>query len=339
MRRHAAVGLALLALGCPPARDPSGDRVARLRAEQRALQARLQAAVAGDPVVAAVEAEKGNVVIGLGARLVTDLVGAVSARYLGRVRLELPLDQRVQESGEVRTKTLLGEVTAGRWRVDLRVEHVQAVLAAGAPAITLQDGAVHLRLPVAVLDAEGRATVHFSWDSRRLVSLVCRDFAVTETLVGTVRAAPYVLPATFTVGTAGGHLVATPRVDAPPLEVTVDLTDASWQAIQRALAAQDKLHRCGLGLDPQELLPRLRAIGARGFSIRLPTSLLGSVRLPANIRSSVAVEDRTVDLAVAPAGLRLTPAGVWYAAAVEPRVRLAAAPQLSQGSPGRPKWP
>jgi hypothetical protein len=78
----------------------------------------------------------------------------------------------------------------------------------------------------------------------------------------------------------------------------VDLDAESWKRVRTTLAEQDRLFRCGLALDPDRIIGRLRRRLRREFTVRLPRMLFRPVDLPAGFRQSVAVEGSDVSLAL-----------------------------------------
>jgi hypothetical protein len=105
----------------------------------------------------------------------------------------------------------------------------------------------------------------------------------------------------------------------------VDLEEQSWADVRSALAEQDRLFKCGLGINPDEILPKLRGRLGEGFELNLPRAIFRPVDLPAGLRQSVAVEDTQVELTVRTDALRVAPDAVWYAAAVRSRLRASGA--------------
>ena len=99
----------------------------------------------------------------------------------------------------------------------------------------------------------------------------------------------------------------------------MDLAPGSWADVRRALEEQDRLLRCGIALDPDETLAKLKDVLRNGFDVKLPRSLFRTVELPARLTREVAVEDRRVELEVRTNDLRVTPRAFWYSAVVRSR--------------------
>jgi hypothetical protein len=310
--------------GEPPA---SEGRLAGLRRERDALRARLDSLAKGDPLLAEVPVSGGEVGVALRSAFVQELMEEVTRHYLDDVTIDLTREIRVSEEGQVKKKTPLGTLTAGEWRVQLTVHRVRGKLRAKPPRVAFGAGnRVQLAVPVVLEGARGWATVRFQWDARSLASIVCRDFELTQDLSGSVVRREYPISGDFVLSADGEALEARPAFGEQRFRIQVDLSRESWADVQRALESQDKLHKCGLALRPEEVLPRLQELGRDGFEIRLPRSIFRTVRLPAGVRRSVAVEQRQVELAVAAGDLRLDPQALWYWAEVRTRVQPASAP-------------
>lgn len=315
-----------VAPAAPPRADP-GDAQAR-----GALHARLQELVQADPFLTEVLADEGQVVVAVSPALVEDVIQEVAGRYLDRVALDLDLGATFHAGREVKIGTFLGTVKAGRWDVDVTVERVRGVLQAGAPSVRpAEANRLRLDLPVMLREAHGTAGVHFNWDAGGLAGAVCRDFEVRQRVQARVLPEEYVLAGSFRISSGAEALVARPLFPATTFRLRVDLAPESWTDVQRALEEQDRLLRCGMALDPDDMLAKLRDVLHNGFDVKLPRSLFRTVELPARVTREVVVEDRRVELEVRTHDLRVTPRAFWYSAAVRSRPRAAAA-----GPPARP---
>ena len=306
---------AALGGGCRETVDLSGPRAehARSRREFEQLAAR-------DPVVSEALAQGGEVVLAIRPALVQDLVREVAARYLDRVVLDLPLGEQVHDSGEVHVGTFLGRFNAGTWTLDVTIHAVHGRLRARTPRVAPATGnTLSIEVPVALEEGHGSATAHFSWQSRSLASLVCHDFDVTRRLEGEVLAHEYPVSGAFQLSAGPETVRADPVFPRREFRIHVDMTPRSWDEVRAAIHEQDQILRCGLALDPDTLLPRLRERLHEGFDVKLPRSLFRPVDLPAAVREVVTIEDRKVDFSVHTRGLAVTPTAVWYSADVSSR--------------------
>jgi hypothetical protein len=323
------LGLAVAMAGCarPPA-APSKGAVDALRREIESLRRRVDERLAREPHVQDVMgAHSGSeVVVALRSSLVGDVVREVARRYLDRVELDLDLQEEVDERRDVEVNTPFGRVNAGEWRLHLVVHRVRGTLRAGVPDLRAAEGnQLAATLPVTLEGAEGTATARFSWHARSLAAMLCRDFEVTRRLRGRVPAEEYALAGRFELSAAPQAVRVEPMFPRRRFRLRVDLADESWGEVRSALEEQDRLFKCGLGIDPDQILPKLRARLAEGFDLELPQAIFRPVDLPAGLRQSVAVEDTQVDLTVRTDALRVQPDAVWYAAGVRSRLRASGA--------------
>jgi hypothetical protein len=318
----AAVALvaALAASGRRLLRSPA-ERFEGQRAEHERRRAEFAALAAADPVVAEALAQGGDVILGVRPALVEDVAREVAARYLDRVALDLPLEKQVHDTHEVTVGTFLGKMNAGTWTLDVTIHRVRGVLRARTPRVSAApDNTLAVDVPVVLQEGHGAATVHFAWDSRSLASVVCHDFEVTKRLDGEVISREYPVSGAFQLSAGPERLRLEPQFPPREFRIQVDMTDRSWAEVRTALEEQDDLTKCGVGLDPDKLLAKIRERLREGFDVKLPRSLFRPVDFPAAVRQDVTIEDRRVDLAVATHALRITPVAVWYAADVHTRI-------------------
>ncbi|HUG54761.1 MAG TPA: hypothetical protein VMR21_14225, partial [Vicinamibacteria bacterium] len=241
--------------------------------------------------------------------------------------LDLPLERTVHETGELRVKTFLGHVTVGTWTVEATIHRVRGRLRARAPTVAAAPGnALRVDVPVALEEGRGTATVHFAWKGRSLASVVCRDFEVKRRLEGRVLSGEYTISGTFELSAGPETVRAEPNFPPREFRLRLDLDPASWAQVRTAIEEQDQLLRCGLGLDADDLLPRLRARLQEGFDVKLPPSLFREVDFPAAVRESATIEGRQVDLSVKTRELKVSPTAVWYSADVRTRIAEASPP-------------
>jgi hypothetical protein len=293
-----------------PTEEASPARTVALRAEVEALGARL-GTVAADPRLAVAAMAEGDLVVALDPGLFEEAVQRLAARYLDRVQVVLQ-DVEVKKTGERRRKAFFGEFVAGRFDLLVRFTSIRGELQAGEPKVTLPGGArVAVTLPVHVEHGQGRALVRFAWNSKGLVGLVCRDFALEDTVTGRLLHHIYPVSGTFDVTVGDRQLVASPRfVDRFRIHPHVD--EATWVKVRSALEEQDRLGRCGLGLDPEREMEQLRALLRKGFVVRLPRKIFRPVVLPTHLTPDVEVQGRKVELGLTQASVRIAPDGVWY---------------------------
>ena len=301
--------------------------LARARAEHERLRKQFEQVAAHDPVVSEALAQGGEVILGVRPLFVQEVVREVDARYLDRVVLDLPLEVHVHDSGDVKVGTFLGHLNAGTWTLDVTIHRVRGLLRARTPRVaSAPDNTLRLDLPVVLEEAHGSATVHFAWESHSLAKVVCRDFELTRRLEGRVLADEYTVTGGFQLSAGHDALRAEPVFPPHKFRVRVDMSKESWAEVRAAIDEQDQILRCGLALDPEALLAKLRDRLHEGFDVKLPRSLFRPIDFPASVRESATIEDRRVDLAVRTRELKVTPQAVWYGADVKTRIEASASP-------------
>jgi hypothetical protein len=310
---------ALLASSCRLPRGEATD--AERRAEHGRLRREFEGLAAQDPVVTEALAQGGDVLLGARPALVEEVFREVAARYLDKVVLDLPLEKTIHESRELEVGTFLGKVKAGTWTLDVTIHRVQGRLRARPPKVAVAaDNRLTLDVPVSLEEAHGTITAHFAWDSSSVASVVCHDFEVTRSLTGEVLSQVYPVSGSLLLIAGPEQVRADPEFPPREFRLQVDLTDKSWAEVRGAVEEQDKVGKCGIAIDPEDLVARIRKRLREGFDVKLPRSLFRPVDFPASVRQEVTVQDRHVDLAVETRGLAVTPVAVWFAANVRTRI-------------------
>jgi hypothetical protein len=115
-------------------------------------------------------------------------------------------------------------------------------------------------------------------------------------------------------------VVAQPEFPDKAFRLRIDLSPESWDEVRKTLGEQDTFLKCGMALDPDTVMSRLKELGQSGFDVHLPRTLFRKIELPASVQPSVAVEDHHVSLDVRPNALRVTKDALWYSAAIRSRV-------------------
>jgi hypothetical protein len=324
----------------PPPSEPPAERIARLTREVDALRAQFESAVAEDPLVARGSTAEGHLIASIPPELFAQIVRRIAAVYLDRVAIELG-GIAIDKSGEIHRRTFLGRIKAGNWTAEIEFPRIRGVLRAGEPVVRLPgDNRVLVGLPIHLERGAGAARIHFQWDSRMLVNLVCRDFEVTEEVQGHIAPRAYPVAGEFALTAGPGELVAAARFD-DRFRIHPELDAVSWAVVDRALRQQDTMGRCGVGLDPAATLAELKALVAAGFVVRLPNKLFRPVSLPARLSPTVTVQGRDVEIELTQSRLEAGPDGVWYGLWVRAGVpRRGAGPWGPSGRrTARASWP
>jgi hypothetical protein len=281
------------------------------------LHARLEKAAATEPLVVSAFADAGQVAVAMRSGLIEELAGRVAGRYLDHVTLDLA-GVEARSSGEFRRKTFLGRFKLGDWSVSVEVGDLVGSLRAGAPRVRLRPpDRISVEVPVKVEEAEGGATIHLGWDSTNLANVVCKDFELTREIRGRVLAQEHVLSGALQLENHGETLTATPVFPDRRVQLKLDLTPRSWVVVEEALRSQDTFGKCGIVMDPDRGLVKLRELAARGIGVQLPESIFRKVSLPARLQQAVRVDGRTVGLRLKAESLRVETATLWSSVSVQ----------------------
>jgi hypothetical protein len=335
----AAIGPGAVAPATPPlpVRPPSRLPPAVMARLHRGQHERLEGLLSRDPVLAEAMRTPGDVVIAVRSEFARAVVREVARTYFDHVVVDLR-DLDVSKQGNIRKQTPFGQMRVGAWAMDMRVHRVKGVLRAGTPEVAFKDGnRIKLSFPVHLEEGQGRATLDFSYDSKGLASLVCKDFQAEQIVQGGVIPEEYLVQGAFTLHTAPRSLTARPSFP-DEFKVKLDLDPGSWAAVRARLQREDTLGRCGLGLDPEKALIDLRALAARGFDVRLPAQIFRTLALPAEGAQDVIVDTHTVGVRVRQNALHLGPVSVWYSATVAVDLPATVQAQARSSTPRTPSW-
>jgi hypothetical protein len=318
MSRKAILVAALVLGACRHSEEDLARETHQGREKRDDMRRRLETITRDDTFVADAVARKGNLALAIRGGAAEDILREASRRYLDKVTLDLALEKKVTAEGTVRVPTFFGrKMRAGEWTLEATVHRVTGELTAQAPQVGAQGrDRIGLDIPVILRGGEGSATVKFRWDARSVAKVVCRDFEVTKKLRGRALADAYHLRGAFALRAGPDALTAVPELAAAPFRIHVDLAPSSWAEVNQAIAEQDRLLKCGLALDPQEVEGKLRELLRRGFDIRLPKALLRPVSFPAGVSRSVTVAGQSRRVSVATSDWEVTPQALWYAATV-----------------------
>jgi hypothetical protein len=311
--------LVLLAAGAvcrtAPVRDEA--RLADLRRIHAELHQKLEPLVAADPLVReALQGQEGDLIVAVRWSLIQDVVREGARLYLDRVLLDLG-DVEASAHGEIERKTLLGHMTVGSWRVRIVVQRLRVRLKALDPRLeAVRPNELKLRVPVEAMEAPGRVSLHFTWNSASLAKLVCRDFQVSRDLDGRTLRQQHTIGGTVRITAGPDSISVAPLVADEVVRLKVDLSPQSWGVVERTLRSQDSLMKCGLLLDPAKVLERLRQLASEGIKIHLPREMFRTQRFPADIRRTAQIDERPVTVAVRTRSFEATPRVMWSRAAV-----------------------
>ena len=297
---------------------PRGLDPGQLSHLEEALRDTLRLRARSDLLIADALADTGQAAVALSEPFLTDLLRETAAVYLDRVVLDLEPDIEETEEGSFGLGTPIGRLRMGGWNVAVQVRKLGGTLSAGIPRIDVPaSGPILLTLPVRVLGGSGAVTFDFEWKPTRIVSLFCKGFRDTITATGRVLPQEHTLHGEMVLAARGDSVLVLPTIrrDRYPLQMT--LSDSSWSIVERRLAEEDLLSRCGLLMDARKCQEKLRELGLAGIKIRLPAALFPTVVLPARLSRSVRILDRPVLLDVGANSLRSRRGIFWLSARIE----------------------
>jgi len=129
------------------------------------------------------------------------------------------------------------------------------------------------------------------WDPKPLVSVVCHGFQYADTLVGEVRPFKHTLRTTIRFLAADTSVAGRPIVQRDHLSVPAELSDSSFVSMRNALVEQDKFLKCGLVMDPDSVMAKVRHLMSTKIAFRLPASLFKPFTLPISLEKEYETGD------------------------------------------------
>ena len=308
------IAVVVLAVSCSwgTGGPETDETLSAMRQQVEALRSTVDAQLDPAIMLAGKSLETADVVVRLRVGMLQELLTVASSQYLDEVQLHLSPGTVAQEDNEVRTKIGPIRVRAGRWALHVSINDIRATLRAHEPTIAVDsDDRFALHLPAHLENGTGTARIKFEWDAAAVTSVVCRDFQVDESFSATVKTRDYELDGHFQITPVNGSLVLDPSFPQR-LDVQPEPTEESWAHVRDILQGQDKMFRCGLALNADNMETKLREILQKGFRFRLPNNVLRPILLPSSISKTVQLRNHTLDVAAVPAGLKLTSDWLWY---------------------------
>jgi len=225
-------------------------------------------------------------------------------------------DVKVHEAGEVKAKVLFRRQTVGGYVLDVDINEVKGVLQPGTPELRFSRDRVDLRLPVRLAHGEGNADLRFQWDSKGLVAnLVCGDIDTTQHITGGVVPVDYRLEGGFEIDTRADAVTLQPHFPEPAVRIVVAPTEKAWAVVDEVVRDQRKI--CEIALNKIDIKARLQKVLDKGFTLRIPQSILKPIRLPAGVTQSLDVQGLKLPVTVTFTGVLVAPERIWYGADVK----------------------
>jgi hypothetical protein len=290
------------------------------------LLRRVRTAAARDSLWQGLMASDRDVVAIVPLPVLQTLCNRVARSYVQGARLDFNPNLRAHLDQQIRFKLLGGNVGAGRIVGNVRINHLYGRLSvSGDPELKLlpPDG-LELTTPIRVQGGSGRVKLDMRWDPSFLVAIVCRGFGFEQTLTGDVVPFSHVLQTRIRFAPEGSRVVGRPLVRRDRIRVPCEFTDPSLEKVRAALLEQDKFLRCGMVMDADTVLAKLRKLVRYRVRVALPRRLFKPFSLPVGVEEHYDAGDFRVsarmegpEVAVRPKYLRF---GFRAALMVRPRV-------------------
>jgi hypothetical protein len=286
----------------------------RLVAEEDSLRIQVARLARKDPLWGGVVASDHDVVAIVPAPVLRAVVTRASRRYLTGADVDIRPSKLIHLDQAVRVKILGNKMGVGRIKGTVLISHLKGRLTlAGEPRVALDPPSdLVVTAPIHVLAGHGTVTMNMDWDPAFLVGIVCRGFHFHESLAGEILPFRDDLTTAIRCSIRDSSIVGRMRVRRDVIRFSSDLSDSSWNKVLADLVNQDRLLRCGIVMNPESVLMKLKMLVGRGVNIRLPETLFKPFRLPVIFEShymagDYRIEARAFDPAIAvnPQYLRL----------------------------------
>ncbi len=268
-------------------------RAGLLHFGRRALLNKVRALAARDSLWQGLMASDRDVVAIVPLPVLQTLCNRVARDYVQGAHLDFDPKVRTHFDQEIRFNLLGGKSGAGHIVGDLLINHLHGQLSVqGDPKLKLlpPDG-LQLTAPIRVLQGSGRVKLDMKWDPNFLVAIVCRAFGFQQTLTGEVLPFTHVLQTRIRFDTDGSTIVGRPVMRRDRITVPCEFTPASLSKVRAALLEQDKLLRCGMIMNADSALARLRTLIRRDVEFGMPRTLFKPFSLPVSLRQQYDTED------------------------------------------------
>jgi hypothetical protein len=306
----AVLCVALAGCSLPPSSRETKEwdaELQRLQSEQDSLKARAGDLVKSDPFIAGLP--EGDAVIRIPTSFIRNVLEKVFEDVASHITLRLGgIKAHVQN----KVKKV---VTIGQFTVDVDIQEVVGKLGPEKPDVAFTGGKIGMRLPVNVSEGYGKAEIHFVWDGKHVAGVACGDMDVTQVVTGTVIPAKYVVAGTLGLGMKGNQVVCAPHFPETKVNLRVEPTKESWAAVDSLLAT--KHGPCAWVLGKVNVPGILKnVVEGKGFNVKLPLSNVKPFVIPAGIRDSVQVGQRSLLVEASSNSVRVDPDAILYSASL-----------------------
>ena len=246
------------------------------------LLSKVRALAARDTLWQGIVESDRDVVAILPKSLLQTLCNRVARSYLQGAQLDFDPGVLVQVDEQIHVRVLGGNVGAGRIVGDLRVTHLEGRLRVtdDPKLVLIPPNGLEFTAPVLVQEGQGRVRLDMRWDPSLLVSIVCRGFGFEKTLTGEILPFSHILRTRIRFDVEGSRFTGRPIMRAERVTVPCEFTPASYDKVRAALLEQDRLLRCGLVMDPDTVLTRVRGLVRHRVRFEMPRSLFKPFLIP-----------------------------------------------------------
>lgn len=281
--------------------------ILKLQAEQDSLRQYTQLLVKNDARIQ--NLPKGEVVIAIPTAFLKSVIEHLFTDVVSNVTLSLSgIKAHV-------AKKIKKVVTIGEFVLDIEITQVTGKLKPGQPLIKFGGNQVTMSLPVDLVEGQGEALIHFVWDGKNVADMTCGDMDITQKVSGSVIPTSYDVSGTLAFAIQGNKVVATPTFPETKLNIRVNPSQESWDAINAIL--EEKSGVCGWVLEKVDVPNLLKnLLENKGFNVKLPLGKIKPFNFPAGVSDSVKVGGRILSFATQTNTIRIDPDAIWYSASV-----------------------
>jgi hypothetical protein len=307
-----------LGFACRRGAPPDPGRLDGLRAEHEHLHRQLDARVAKDSVVQeALAGKAGGLILAVRSAVVQDVLREAVRVYFDRMTLDLG-EVEAKADGRIHRDTFLGRIKLGDWKLEIFILELKAELRAKPPRLrVVGPNAVDLQVPVIAQEAHGRIAMRFSWDSASVANLVCRDFDLVRELEGRTPRQEHTIGGTLRLSAGPDSVRVEPVIVQDEIHLKVDLPESSWAVVSQALESQDSFTRCGMFMDPEKVVERLKDLAAKGIRVKLPRVMFRGFRFPGAFEHTARIEGHPVAVSLHTQSLEMTSRAMWSRATID----------------------
>src|SRR6185312_10720916 len=165
-------------------------------------------------------------------------------------------DVKVTAQNDISANLVLVNMSLGDFTLDANLLDIRAQILISNPTVSLQNGRFHARVSAQTSQGTGRAHLRFQWQGKGLSRTLCGDVDVARNVDGELAPVATTLTASASLMVKNGEFVLVPDVPRPRIRLIIEPSQASWNTVREALAAQGGL--CGSVLQKVDVVSKLR---------------------------------------------------------------------------------